>query len=578
MDWIDSMCEVVIKGGRVVDGTGNPWFKADVGIEDGKITRVSRVPIEEGGKIINADGLVIAPGFINMHCHTDSSIFFHPSCASSMMMGVTTEFAGACGKSTHTITPDYKEVIKKQIIRYAPSFEEGEAFKVDWTNLAEWRRRLEGRGIGINLATAVGINTVRECAMGREGSRKRFRATEDEMEAMKSLVAQGMENGSFGVSINLTGQNITTREIIELCEVSARYGGVYDCHLRSEAYNLIEAVREFIAVCEMTPLRGNINHHKVWLKTNFGKVNETVRLLNEARAQGVDLMVDQYPWTMACAVPLGNWFVRGSTLSERLHGSRLGLTKTKEEIMEEVRNPQTWQEIKDDIQATVEGEAAAYEARRREFEKEGIAVGRSWDPQLIQSISWSGAHPELFKMNFAEAAEHLGFDDYREAIRKIWLDDDGETMIGGGIMHEMDVQHIMKQPWTAPSTDGAALDFQPAWYVQAHPRNYGSFSKIFEFYVNEVGLLTLEEAVRRVTGLPANFLGLQDRGYIKEGMWADITVFDPVNIHTTSLWGPVEKVRRHPKGMPYVLVNGVLVKDEDKMTGALPGKVLFHEA
>lgn len=559
---VESMSDIVIKNGRIVDGTGNSWFRANISIKNGKIEKISRSRAGEGESIINAKDLVISPGFIDLHTHSDGTIMMHPLCDSSLKMGVTTEAVGNCGGAAYAFTEEYA-------LRQ----------KVDWTTLGEWRERVESKGIGHNIAPFCGHNTIRNCVMGYEGEGgERPEPSEKELERMKKLVAGAMEDGAFGMTTGLRyapGRNAYTEEVIELCRVVAKYDGCYMSHIRDEHRRLIEAVWEFLETCEKANIRGCISHHKANTPGDWGKAHETIRLIENARERGIEVIIDQYPWRYSSTRNLGRWFLPNLSRNPALPGHY----KPKEEISEilkDLKDTETWERMKREANERRDADYEQSEKRKKTLLKRGLYAGEIYEPIDCEAITYSKNHPEFVGKRFFNIAKDMGTEDFWEAIRKLYIDDEGQTFVGGGGMCEDDVLTILKCPLTSPSTDSSTRDYPPSsTTIRAgdHPRSYGSYPRILEKYVREKKVLTLEEAIRKMTSLPASFLGLTDRGLIREGSWADITVFNPKTIKNRATFA---EPYRHPEGMPYVIVNGEIVIYEAKHTGAIPGKVLIR--
>jgi N-acyl-D-amino-acid deacylase len=563
------MYDKVFKNGIIIDGTGNPWIKADLAISEGKIALVGRHIAAEADRVIDASGLVITPGFIDLHTHTDRSILTSNRAMSSIMAGVTTEGVGNCGSSTYCFTQEYLESVKVRM----PDLE------VDWTDLKGYRKRLRERSIGINIAPFVGHNTIRTSIMGpEEKGGGRTIPTEAEMEAMKGLLDEAMSQGAFGMTTGLwyaPGRNAVTDELVELCRVVAKHGGVYMSHIRGEADVLIESTTEFIEICEKADIRGCISHHKAMGPQNWGKPSETTRLLEKARERGTEVMCDQYPWNYSSAANLGRWFISGWGRNRGIEGHYVPDPLDLETFLDDLRNPDLWPRIKREAQERYDVEVEKNEERRRALEKYGIKPSEIVDPRSFEYITHSKTHPEVVGKRFFEVAEVLGMDDYWEAIRKVLLDDGGETFTGGGGMCDEDIATILMFPACAVSTDSSTRDEPSTVLRPAHPRNYGSFAKVLGRFVREERLLTLEEAVRKMTSLPASFLGLTDRGIIRPGAMADLTIFDPERIENRSTFGEPDN---YPAGIEYVLVNGEIAAEGGKRTGSLSGKVLMHES
>jgi len=545
---------IAIINGKIIDGTGNPWFKANIGIKNGRIEEIRRGDLK-ADVVIDAEGLMVCPGFIDLHSHSDMTILVNNKAENRVAQGITTDVTGNCGSSAHTFTPEFREKMRDRLRRWVRR-----EIEVDWTTLKEWRRKLEGLGIGVNIAPFCGFGTIRASVMGDEGEGgERNEPTKEELDEMRTLVREAMEQGAFGMTTGLEYApqwNAYTEEIIELCKVVAEYGGLYMSHIRSEDYYFLDAVREFIRICRETGVRGCISHIKVCCKEHWGDSIEALRLLEEARAEGIDIICDLYPWRYPAVSNLGRFLI--SPEEE--------LEEVKEELMEKLRDPEAWRQLKEECEKRLMDQYWKSEKRRKTLAEKGTPSGAVWDPLTFWPIVYSSRR-ELIGKTLAEAAQILGLSDPWEAARTLYLYDQGETRLASGRMCEEDVINFMKAPFSAISTDASAFD-EPS---PLHPRSYGTYPKLLGLYVRERKVLRLEEAIRKATSLPAQFLGLKDRGLIKEGFWADIVVFDPQSIiHRSTYDNPC----RFPEGVEYVLVNGVLVVDEGKHTGALPGRIL----
>ncbi|HUS78178.1 MAG TPA: D-aminoacylase [Patescibacteria group bacterium] len=563
--------DVVIRNGRIIDGTGNPWYKADLGLEGGRIAKISRTPLEGSGRVIDVRGLVVSPGFINIHSHSDGTILTHNRAENCLAMGLVTECVGNCGTSAAPITEDVKKLINIE----QEGLSWGVWSEVDWLTLGEWFDRIEHAGIGINIATLVGHSNLRRNAMGEEGKGGgRVVPTEDEMEEMRGMLDASMDDGAFGLSTGLSyplGRNALTEELAQLAGVAAAHGGVYSSHMRNEGPNLIEATLEFIEICERSGARGSISHHKASGLYNFGKVHETLRLVDQARSREVDVIVDMYPWRIGGLT---------KSLGARFRGNlpEVPGTNFRGELVRMLKDPEAWKKMK--TQALANGEKAreATEDRRRRLEEEG-----GWSPSPSKRspsgvVLHSPSHPELEWKTLQQVGETLGGGDELEGIRALLIDDDGYTVSGNYPYSEEDMAAIVRYPWATFITDQRAVDNSKMTCQEAsdalrmeHPRGWGTYPKVLESYVREERLISLEDAVRKITSLPATFLGLNDRGLVKEGFWADLVVFDPENVRNRATYG---NPFQHPEGIPYVIVNGEVSVDEGRITGELAGRVL----
>lgn len=567
--------DLVIKNGHIIDGTGNPWYKADIGIKDGLIAKLSSIPLKTSGRSIDAKKLVVCPGFINVHSHSDAGILGHNNAENCLGMGLVTELTGQCGSSHAPIIGEYKEKVKTSMTaRLSPEIE------VDWLTLAEWMKKVETKGVGINIAPLAGHGTIRTCVMGEEGNGgERVVPTRNEMKEMKAMLEGAMKDGAFGLSTGLNyapGRNALTKEVIELCKVVNKYGGVYSSHLRCEGDMLIEATEEFIAICEDAFVRGTISHHKASGWTNFGKVNETIRMVEKARGRGVDVIIDLYPWRIG-----GTTKSLGSRFATFLSGDNIGKSP-RVELVEKLKDDAEWEKLKEAALEAVEKEKTLYKARKKSIEENGGWTSIPYAFQQSGTILSSRSYPELNGKTLEEVAEFFGEKDNLDGIRALLVADEGYTVAGGEPYSEEDIKTILRYPWTVVSTDQFAHDDSKVPYQKSadhlkilNPRGVGTYPKILGKYTREEKVITLEDAIRKMTSLPAQFLGLQDRGLVKEGFWADLVVFDAEKVKSNATY---ETPQVYPSGIPYVLVNGELAVDNGKLTGALAGKVLRNIA
>ena len=525
------MFDVVIRNAYIVDGTGNPWFEADIGIKSGKISEIGNLDFEDADRIINAKELMVCPGFIDMHSHSEYSLLANSKAESKIKQGVTTEVNGNCGDSPAPIEG-----------MTAEAAEEAKEYKLnmDWSTLAEYLDKLERQGISLNVAQLVGHGTIRIAVMGHENRPP----TREELNKMKELVAQAMEDGAFGMSTGLyylPGGFADTAEVIELCKVVTKYGGIYTSHIRGEGDPLIEAVTETIEIGEKANIPVQISHHKACGIENWGNVKKTLRMMEEARSRGLDITCDVYPYT-ACGADLismvPNWAHEGGVnkLRERLRDSKI-----RERVKKEM--------------------------------SEGLP---GWESSVKQSgwgrikvIGWK-EHKEFEGKTLAEIADLEGVDAFNLTFDLIMKKESPELV--DLAMTEKDVCTVIKHPLSMVGSDGWALaPYGVLGESKTHPRSYGTFPRILRKYVREDKVLTIENAIRKMTSLPAQKLGLRDRGTLREGMWADVVVFDPKRIADVATY---ENPHRYPEGIEHVLVNGEIVVDGGEHTGAPPGKVL----
>jgi len=551
------MHDLAIKNGRVVDGTGNPWFRANIGMSEGRIAEITRFDSIRAKRIIDAKGLVVMPGVVDVHSHSDQTLLTYNRAENRVRQGITTDTVGSCGFSSYAFTKKFRGTMKGML-----RFWTRQDYDVDWLTLAEWGDKLGEMGVGVNVIPLVGFGTVRRSVMGEEGEGgERNEPTDSELKAMKRLMEGAMRDGAFGITSGLeyvSQRNAYTEELIELCKVVSDRGGVYTSHIRSEDDYVVEAVKEFIKTCREAEISGCLSHHKACSSWNWGKPKETLRLLSEARANGVDVICDTYPWLYVAVRNVGLFFMKpGEPLDDA----------KRDELIRSFGSDRVWTKIRAEAEESYEQERSMIEETRKKLESHGTPGRIPWDPVVYFIIAHSKTRPDLEGRNFTEAARAMGIGDPWDAVRRLYLADEGSTTVALGSMSEDDLIAILRAPFTAVSTDGHAED-EPR---SLHPRAYGTYPLLFERYVREMDVLGLEEAVRRVTSLPAGFLGLRDRGLLREGFWADIVVFDPSTIRNRATYA---EPCLYPEGITHVLVNGEPVVKGGKYLGTLNGRVL----
>jgi len=532
--------DLIIRGGKVVDGAGNPWYRGDVAVADGRIAAVGRLDAD-ADRVIDASDLVVAPGFVDAHSHSDSNTLIYPQMESTVMQGITTVVAGQCGSSIAPVNPDLREVLEREAAAWLP---EGVEFKITWTTFDEYLREEEKSGLGANIAHLVGHGAVRVAGMGFDARDP----TDEELERMRGLVAEAMEAGAFGLSTGLIyppGVYARTEEIIELAKVVARYGGIYDSHIRGEGRNLLKALEEAITIGEKAGLPVEISHHKASNREVWGKSVETLRMMDEARGRGVDITCDQYPYragATSLVTLLPPWVHAGGT----------------ERLLERLRDPELRKRIRREIEEGVPG-------------WENFAGDLGWKNIYVTSVKTEANKPVEGK-NLSEIREMRGDPDEFTSLYKLLLEEEGAAGMIIFSMNEDDVRRIMRSPLHMVGTDASSC--APTGITshgKPHPRHYGTYPRILGRYVREYGILRLEEAIRKMTSLPAQRFGLLDRGLLRPGMRADIAVFNPDTIIDKATY---QDPHLFPEGIEYVIVNGVITVDTGKYTGALAGKTL----
>ena len=527
--------DVLIKNGRIVDGSGRPGYNADIAIKDQRITRIGNLANATAAKTIDARGMVVAPGFIDMLGQSETYLLIDPRGMSKVMMGVTTEITGE-GES---IAPINERQIKEQ-----EDFLKRFNLTIDWRTLDEYFRRLEKQGTGLNLGTFVGATQIREYVVGFDNRPP----TPAELESMKKLVADAMRDGALGLSTSLQyipARFATTDELVELAKVARQYGGIYATHQRSEANALDESLHEVFEIARRARIPVEIWHLKTAYKKNWGRMPEILNKIKQARAGGLDVSADIYPYIAgstslsACLPP---WAQEGGV--EKML-ARLRDSATRERIKKEIsEDHKDWENI-------YLGSGGAG----------GVLIGSVVNRDLESSQG----------KRVSEIAEEQKKDPL-DALLDFILADHGQTGAIYFMMSETDMRAAMRSPFVSFCTDsGSRATDGPLAGSKSHPRGWGSYPRILGRYVRDEKLLTLETAIHKMTGGPATRVGLKDRGLLRVGMFADITVFDPKTVIDRATF---ESPNQFPVGIEYVLVNGQVSVDKGERTSALAGQVI----
>jgi N-acyl-D-amino-acid deacylase len=533
--------DVIIRGGIIVDGTGNPWYNGDIAVTNGKIVKIKRWLEPEAGRVIDAKGLVVAPGFIDAHSHSDSVTLYYREMESNVMQGVTTVVAGQCGSSPAPVNPDMRDVLQKQLEDHLPP---GVDLKITWTTFDDYLKEEEKGGLGANAAHLVGHGAIRTAAMGFEAREP----TPKEIEMMKVLTAEAMEAGAFGLSTGLIyppGIFAKTEEIVELAKVTASYGGVYDSHIRGEGRTLMKALEEAILVGKEAGLPVQISHHKAASKEVWGRSVDTLAMIDRARSKGLDITVDQYPYqagATSLATLLPPWVHEGGM----------------ERLLERLRDPELKQKMREDVESGIPG-------------WENFAGELGWESIYISRVK-SNENKPLEGKNLAEITRMRGGPDPFTSLFEVLLEENGAADMILFSMNEEDIKRIMRHPVHMVGTDSGSMS--PTGYMsrgKPHPRGYGSYPKILGRYVRDEGVLSLENAVRKMTSMPAQRFGIMDRGILRPGMRADLVAFNPDTVMDKATY---QDPHQFPEGIEYVLVNGNIAVDEGEYKPVLAGRTL----
>ena len=526
--------DLVITNGHIIDGTGSPWYSGDLGIRDGKIAAIGNLTAAPRKRTIDAGGKVLAPGFIDMLGQSELTILVDPRLPSKIFQGITSEITGEGG----SIAPLNDAIIKSDRRGF-------EHFNVtpDWRTFRQYFGRLEKQGMGINLASYVGATQVRRMVLGDDDKQP----TPAQLEQMQALVREAMKDGAVGVSTSLEyapAPYAKTEELIALAAEASKFGGIYSTHMRDESASVLEAIDEALRIGREAHIPVEIWHIKVAGKHNWGRMPEVVAKINAARAAGADVSADTYAytaWYNGFSAFIPPWAHDGgdAKLVERLKDPVTRARIRKDMLTPSKEWDNEWQEIPG---------------------PDAIMIGAVENPALA---------PQLGE-RLSEVAKASNKDPMDALFDILIQDPSTEVAVFG--MSQPDVTLALQQPWVAIDNDSEGTSPEGILgQSHPHPRAYGTFPRILAKYVREEKVLTLEDAIRKFSALPAQRMRLTDRGVLKAGMWADVVIFDPATVRDRATF---DNPNQLSEGMEYVLVNGVPVIDQGKMTGALPGKVL----
>ena len=520
------MTDFILRGGMLYDGSGGEARRVDIAVTDDTITALGDLSQETAGQVLDVTGQAVSPGFIDIHTHSDFSLLFNRPMRSSLTQGVTTELVGNCGVSVGLISGD-------EVFAQEKRWAERGGTVLDWSSLGEYLRRVEEGGIACNVATLAGHGTIRKAVLGFEDRPP----TAAELARMQALLTAALADGAVGLSTGLEylpGGYAQHDEVAALASVARDAGGFYATHIRNEGDTLVESIQEALKIAEATGVPLQLSHHKSEGRANWGKPQTTLLMMAAARASGLDVLTDQYPYTA---------FMTGLSVILLPHWSKEG---TMEDMLARLRDPLA--------RARILGEIAK----------------EPWDWNTVQ-IGIARNRRETQGMTLAELGAKEGKTP-AEAALDLLSDEEGWVAAVHFAMSEEDVEFILSDPHTMIGSDGVAND--PVGELAAdktHPRSYGTYPRVLARYVREREVLSLSEAIRRMTSLPAKRLGLADRGTIRVGARADITVFDPNTIRDAATF---DEPHQFPIGINYVLINGRLALKNGVQTEALAGRIL----
>jgi len=535
------MHDLLIRNGKIIDGAGNPWYLGDVAVRRGKITEISRSIEAEAKKTIDVDGLTVCPGFIDAHSHGDHNTLVYRQMENIIHQGITTVVAGQCGSSSAPLSDKSRAQAQRQVDAWLP---EGYTLKLTWSTFDDYLKEEEKKGLGANIAHLVGHGAIRAAGMGLEARDP----TKEELETMKGLTAEAMEAGAYGLSTGLIyppGVYAKTQEIIELAKVAAMHGGVYDSHIRGEGRPLMNSLREALEIGEKAGIPVQISHHKIASKAIWGQSVESLRMFEEARARGVDVTVDQYPYkagSTSLMTLLPPWAHDGGN----------------EAALERLRKPELRERMRREIEKGIPG-------------WENFAGELGWENVYVTYVK-TDANKPVEGMNMVEVKRHMKAPDEFTALYQLLLEEEGNASMVIFYGDEDDVKRIMQSPLHMVGTDAGCCTVEgPFCKGKPHPRHYGTYPKILGVYVREEKTLRLEDAIRKMTSFPAQRFGILDRGLLRPGMWADITIINPETVAEKSTYGDPHQF---PQGIEYVIVNGKVAVENGNYTGVLAGKTL----
>ncbi|MEI8380499.1 MAG: D-aminoacylase [Planctomycetota bacterium] len=528
--------DLVIRNGRIVDGTGNPWFYGDIAIRGKRIVAVGQIPNEPAKQVIDVAGLVIVPGFIDIHSHSDTLLLEDGSAHSKIRQGVTTEVLGEADSAGPAFgqLPTRKQVVGSRTLQ--------------WKTLGEYFDTLDREGTAVNVASYVGLGTVWRCVMGDSFERP----SPEQLSQMRALVKQAMADGAMGLSSMLAQPPCslaTIDDVAELCREVALSGGIYSTHIRNEGSGVFDAVKEAIDIAERAKVPVDIIHLKIADQQYWGRMNEIIALIEAGRARGVNVQAHVYPYTrgnndLASIVP--PWAHEG------------GVSKLRERI----KDPEARERIKRDIRQGLPGWYNHYTAvggdwSRMQISKETTLKGLTMDRVLAERSKGKSPTPEPLDV----------FLDYLN-------DENGSVSTVYAHHTEEDMTLALVQPWCSVGSDGSAFAVEgPLRRGNPHPRSFGTFPRVLGVYVRELKLLRLEDAIRKMTSLNASKIGLRDRGLLRPGQFADIVVFNPATVIDHSTY---TEPFQYAEGISHVIVNGEVALSAGKLTGLKPGRTLRH--
>ncbi|MCM3718555.1 N-acyl-D-amino-acid deacylase family protein [Fictibacillus phosphorivorans] len=526
------MYDLIIKNGKIIDGTGSPWYYADIGIKENKITNIGCLKYESAEVVIDAERNIVSPGFIDMHTHSDLVILEEPLIKAKVMQGITTDLLGQDGIAAAPLPPQFREVWKKNLA----GLDGTPAIDWDWLDVDSYLTKIENNKPSYNLAFLVPHGNIRMTVMGLDNRP----ATDEEIQQMKEVLRDSLDQGAVGLSTGLIYPPCCFAEMKELealCEVIAEYEVPLVIHQRSEGDEILESMQELVGIMRRTGAHLHFSHLKNCGKDNWHKTDDVLKIIDSARKEGIEVTFDQYPYTagstMLSAI-LPPWAHDGGT----------------EKMLARLEDQALRKQIKDEMKAGLKG-------------WDSISKWAGWQGIFITSVG-SKANQSFVGKNLDEIARLKNSKDVASVALDLILEEKNAVGMIDFVMDEDSVKKIMAHPAGTIGSDGL-LGGEP------HPRAYGSFPRVLGKYVREEGVLKLEEMIRRMTSQPARIIGLQDRGILREGLAADIVIFNPEEVIDKATY---ENSRQAPEGIYYVIVNGQVIKDIKGIYEKPSGKVI----
>jgi len=523
--------DLIIRGASILDGTGGPAWKADIGLKGDTIMALGRISPEQGRRVIEAEDMCVSPGFIDIHTHSDSSILAYPEAESRVYQGITTELTGNCGGSAAPL-------IGMDADRRRKNFSQEAETEVDWSDVASYFQRIEKEGIALNQAFLLGQGTLRENAVGLVNRP----LTSDELRSVLRAVEEGMEQGAVGVSTGLEyvpGSYTPSDEITAMMRIVARRGGLYAIHIRDEGAALLSAVNEAVDTGKQTGVRVEISHFKSAGRPNWNKQEASIHLVESARRSGVAVLADAYPYhaySTGLKIYIPGWAQEGGD----------------EALVERLQDGATRRRIGSEVDAAIANDPGSYEA-------------------IVIAATDSEGNRELLGKNLAEIAAQWSLSPLEALLRLVEEEKGNVSFIGFGIKPE-NVEMVLSHPLVMVGSDGLVMAPRgKAALTQPHPRSYGTCPRVLGHYCRDRGIFDLPAAVKKMTSMPADQIGLRDRGRIAPGKKADLVVFRAETIKDTATFS---KPHQYPVGITHVLVNGAPVIEAGEHTGRKPGRIL----